>query len=363
MYKLRTISIKTQVRRLKYFSIFIDFLGTDGLQKELLELKILNWSNTNREGFQKLISPTGEISKKSSKIKSQSFQNYLVAIRKLNLIEENSIYIQTTRIGQVLYTLMKKFPGNSDPPTTAYQLSSLEKAFFLYNILLNDADIFITVLRMLYEEPGKPLNNYLKSYQKYFISRLKQKLNVLRPPDSDKALEALERVMGWRSPERYCEDIVPPRLHWMIDLCLLSDKYELNPQGKAIYEHFPIIEKDIRDIGAEWIENSLADLLSCFFIEREIKMWSALGSAQKDEVITESLFYALKYFSVFNIPRLSVPQTFLFTTLFLLYQKNIKIEFSDISNWIGFEKIINDKKIGLRMAARPEESYIRILNA
>jgi hypothetical protein len=355
--------IKAQVRRLKYFSIFIDFLGTDGLQKQFLENKVLNWSNTSREDFQKLISPTGEISKKNSKIKSQSFQNYLEATRKLNLIEENSIYIQTTRTGQVLYTL-KKFPGNSGTPINAYQLNNLEKAFFLYNILLNDADIFITVLRMLYEAPGKPLYYYLKSYQKYFISRLKQKLNVLGPPDSDKVLDALNRVMGWRSPEKYCEDIVPPRLHWMIDLCFISDKkYELNPQGKAIYEHFPIIEKDIRDIGAEWIENSLADLLSCFFIEHEIKMWSALGSAQKDEVITESLFYAIKYLSVLNIPRLSVPQTFLFTTLFLLYQKNVKIEFSDISNWIGFEKVINDKKIGLRMAARPEESYIRILNA
>lgn len=362
MYRLRTISIKTQVRRLKYFSLFIDFLGSEGLQKQLLEYKILNWSNTYRGDFQKLISPTGEISKEKSKVKSQSFQSYLEATRKLNLIEEDLINIRLSRTSRVLYAL-KEFSHNSKSPINSYQLNSLEKAFFLYNILLNDADIFITVLRMLYEEPGKPLNNYLKSYQKYFISRLKQKLCVLRPPDSDKAFDALNRVMGWRSPERNCEDIVPPRLHWMIDLCLLSDKkYELNPQGKIIYEHFPIVE-DIRDIGAEWIENSLADLLSCFFIEHEIKMWSALGSTQKDEVITESLFYAIKYLSVLNIPRLSVPQTFLFTTLFLLYQKNIKIEFSDISNWIGFEKVINDKKIGLRMAARPEESYIRILNA
>jgi hypothetical protein len=363
MYKLRTISIKTQVRRLKYFSVFIDFLGWGGLQKELLEDKVLDWSNSYRDDFLGLTSPTGEILKKASKVKSRSFQNYLDAARRLRLIERDAIYIKLTQTGLVLNAI-GKVSQDKEKSKNAYRLNSLEKIFFLYTILLYDADIFITILRMVYENPGRSLDFYLEKYQEFYKSRLKEKMNVLFPPEIDKVLGALNRVAGWRSAKRYCEDIVPSRLNWMLDLCLFSEKkHELNLMGKSIYEHFPVVADGVRDIGEEWFNNNLASLLCCLLPGNKIKNWTDMVSKEKDEIMAESFFHAMKYLSVLNVPRMPVAQTFLFITLFLLSQRNIKIEFGDISEWMGFEKVINGKKLGLRPAARPGESYIRIFNA
>lgn len=369
MYKLRTISIKTQVRRLKYFGAFLEVLSEGGLPKTILEQKILKWSSNYKDDFQRYKSSTGEIIRKESKIKSQSFQNYYQSAIKLNLINEVSNYVKPSRIGFVLKTL-KKVSQLKYEISNVYDLDYTECIFFIYTILLHDADFLLTVLQMVNDQPGKVLEFYIENFQKYYNSRLKKKVRYLSGPEQTKAIDALNRVMNWRSPKRYCEDLVPPRLNWMLDLNFISDesyikykKYELNDLGQRFYCNLPSKDSQIKDIGNSWFKIKLSHLLSCLHDSHEVRIWDDLSSEEKEKAIMESLYHAGKYFSPINIPRLSVSQTFLFITLFLLSQKKIVVEFQDISGWIGFEKIVNNKKIGLRKAARPEESYIVISNS
>jgi hypothetical protein len=369
MYKLRTLSIKTQVRRLKYFSIFIDFLRESGLQKKILERRMLDWSREKNSDFKKYISQSGEIVLKKPKIKSHSFLNYLEAAVKLKLVYEETEYIKTTRIGKVLEAIRRicEPDKNIDNP---HELGTSERLLFLYVILSYDADLFITIMYMLYESPAETLDFYLKSFQKNFLSRLKDKIKHVSPSESTKVNDALNRVNRWRNAIRYSEDIVPSRLNWLLDLGLLSEelygkerKYQLNNLGKVLYESFPYISTQLKDINDVWVNENFSNFLSLYYGDKKVKDWSQLGDDEKEKVMIEALFYARKHFSPLALPRLAVVQTFLFTSLFLLSQKQVKIEFDDIAEWIGFERIVNGRRIGLRMAARPEESYLLISNA
>jgi len=369
MYKLRTISIKTQVRRLKYFSIFIDFLRENGLQKKILERRMLDWSREKNSDFKKYISQSGEIVLKKSKIKSHSFLNYLEAASKFKLVYEDTEYIKTTRIGKVLEVIK----GICEPDkeiNNLYTPGISEKLLFLYLILNYDADLIIVIMHMLYENPSEILAFYLKNFQKYFAGRLKEKIKHVSLSESTKVYKALNRVTRWKNPTRNCEDIVPSRLNWLLDLGLLSEelygkerKYQLNNLGKLLYESFPDVSTQIKDINDVWVNENFSNFLSLYYGDKRVKDWSELGDDEKEKVMIEALFYARKYFSPLALPRLAVVQTFLFTSLFLLSQKQVKIEFGDIAKWIGFERVVNGRRIGLRMAARPEESYLLISNA
>lgn len=80
-------------------------------------------------------------------------------------------------------------------------------------------------------------------FQDDYLGRLNQRLSHTR---IDRTLgeiqDARQRVMEWRAPKRYSEDIVPTRLNWLIDLGLITiDKgggrfpaYNLSSGGMAV---------------------------------------------------------------------------------------------------------------------------------
>ena len=349
--------------------MLIDLLDKNGLQRQLLERQVIKWSTEHREDLASYISPSGEI--KKGKIKSQGFKNYFEAAFKFNLINEPYGLVIPTKIG-IVFKVLKKLVERREEVANVYELETLEKIFYLYLILIYDADIFLLILQMLAEKPKKPLEFYIDRFQEYYNRRLKDKIHFVGPTEKTRVMEALNRIAQWRTPERYCEDIVPPRLNWLLDLGLISrdlyrtrKNFELNPLGEKLYEGFPFVNDhaDTIDINDTWTNHSLFSLLRSYFVDIKIKNWHTLSEDEQEKLMTETLFYAKKYFSPLDIPRLSVQQTYLFISLYLLAQRQTLVEFDEISHWIGFDRIVNTQRIGLRTAVRPEESYIVFSNA
>ena len=102
LISLRTISVKTQVRRLRYFQVLMRILESKGYPKEVLARKVINWSEEYHYHFQKYDSPSGEIVPSKTGLVSQSFENYYVAAKNLGLLIEQHGFIIPTRIGEVL---------------------------------------------------------------------------------------------------------------------------------------------------------------------------------------------------------------------------------------------------------------------
>lgn len=366
MIMLRAISIKTQVRRLRYFQVMLKVLSIKGLPKKLLENKIVSWSLDNHDQFEKHIASTGEIVFSARKMHSQSFENYFQAALSLGLLIEQHGFIISTRSGEVI----SKFNDSKNlaAPTNSYQLSYIERIYFLYQIFSTDFDAFVTVLKMLHEGNNKLQEFYKESnYKKYYLKRLEAKISYISNSHRNKLLESIRRVNGWKNAERYTEDIVPSRLNWMLDLGLIDQQkyvmtrdYYLSLEGRRLFQYLPRVgESDFIDLESDWLQK-----LFFRFIGQakpgniRLRKWAKVADEQKKHIIIDALDVFMNRFNSYGIPRLSVEQTCLFISLYTIEKHSITLDAQEVLDWIGFEKKLGRYNIGYRGASRPGESYL-----
>lgn len=357
MYTLRSISVKTQVRRLKYLSIIVTFLNKKGTRRRFVYNRIIKWAKSNVDYFEKLPSSTGEIKESSRKTISNSFKNYIEGGSTLEIFNEYYDLLIPSKIGLSLKAakqiVKEKLENN-------YKLENSEKLTLFYLLLKNDADRLLSVVSLIKQYPGSSLHFLQRKFKDTYKKRLQNKLAYLKDKERIKTFEALKRVENWRNEERYTEDIVPPRINWLLDLDLLdnnsfsANQIELNEKGKKIFF-------ELEDINDDWL-NSKYFICASTLINKTntLKVWGNIKN--KENYMIGPLKYCLSNFKVMNLPRLSIEQSFLFISTYLMLVENIIAEFKDIEGYIGFEKQIGNNKIGIRKAARKYESYIAILS-
>jgi len=367
----RAISIKTQVRRLRYFQILMRILESKGLPKEVLARKVITWSEEHHSHFELYNSSSGEIVSSKKGRLSQSFENYFIAAKNLGLLIEQHGLVIPTRIGEVLGKLSEMDSGLTKLPN-AYGLTVLEKFYFPYLLLSKDFDILITLFEML-SQGYSELPKFYEDYKTHYSKRLDRKMEFISQQDKSKLFDALQRVQGWKNPKRYSEDIIPSRLNWLIDLGLVDEnkfpneeRYVLNGSGIRFFENLPTFPPEMqKEVSPQWLNSNYFGFIGeCLKVECEnFQRWNLLNIEGKQSLISEAIDVFLIRFNTFGIPRLSVEQTCLFISLFSLTKRKVIVEFEEILEWIGFEKEIGTLKLGFRGASRPGESYLIVSNA
>lgn len=368
LISFRTISIKTQVRRLRYFQVLMRILESKGYPKEVLARKAISWSEEYHFHFQKHSSPSGEIVPSKKGLVSQSFENYYVAAKNLGLLIEQHGFVIPTRIGEVLGKFNEIDSGLASL-SNIYELTMMEKFYFPYLLLTKDFDILATLLEMLAKGYSE-LPKFYEDYKTEYLKRLESKKEFIPIQEKSQVFDAYQRVHGWKNPKRYSEDIIPSRLNWLIDLGLVDsnrfqseEKYFLSEIGVRFWKDLPLYSSDTyKDITVQWLKSAYFGFVSsCFALQN--KSWVHLNPEEKRDLISETIAAFLVRFDTFGIPRLSVEQTCLFISLYSLTERQVIVEADEILDWIGFEKELNNLKLGYRGASRPGESYIIVSNA
>lgn len=342
-------------------------LSAKGLPKRVLENKIVSWSVDNHDHLEKYVSSTGEIVFSIRKQHSQSFENYFQAALNLGLLIEQHGFIIPTRSGEVISKITIDNKG-LEVSANSYQLSYVEKIYFLYQVLSTDFDAFVTVFKMLHDGNSKLQEFYKDSnYKKHYLQRLETKTRYISNSQRNKLLEALRRVKGWRNAERYTEDIVPSRLNWMLDLGFIhqqkyleNKEYHLNHEGERAFQFFPRIgDSNFIDLKSDWLQKLFFRFISQIApADIHLHEWAKVPPKQKTQIIVDALDVFMNRFNSFGLPRLSVEQTCLFISLYALYKHSIALDAQEILEWIGFEKKLGSYNIGYRGASRPGESYL-----
>ncbi|MCY1511902.1 hypothetical protein D9M68_463430 [compost metagenome] len=360
---LKTISVKTQVRRLKYFSKALNFIGKKGIPKSILETRLIKWSEENHDDFEAYLYSSGELTKK--KINSPSFLNYYEALIRIDLINEQSGLVLLSKTGAVFYEAFKLFDTSDN--TNVYSLNSLESFFYLNCILSKDTDLLLTVISQLYNFKEMTIGYYQENFKSNYLERLINKKDL--PFSYNEKVElsdVISRVSGWKSPKRYSEDIVPPRINWMADIGIVELKdtnvFTFTDVGSVIANEL-LNDDHLFNDSDNWISNNFCSVFSKAFIKIPTRKWSHIEEIEREKLIGEGIDLSLRAFKVLGLSRLSVNQCFLFIQIYLLFKYKLIAEINDIGDWIGFEKFIGDKKIGLRKSARSYESYIIVAYA
>ncbi len=351
MSELKAISVKTQVRRLKYFSVFSEILGKKGKNINSFNHAIISWAENNHVDFENYYSSTGEINPRKKKKAPQSLANYLDAAKALGLINQDKGWLFPTRYSLILKSIIKK---ESIDSTNKYELSDLEKLFFLYILTSFDTDRFLCVYDLVLQYQGLHFKDYQKKFKPHYIDFLEEKLLDANELNKQEILEALNRVRNWKSAIRYSEDIVPPRVNWFLDLAIIDQmKFE---ETRTIVVKETIVE--INKLQGEFFFNNSIDLLGI----SGLTVWENENNSSKEELIFKFLQLAKNLFGVLNLPRLPLEETLLFLSLKILQENFIVVETKQLEEWIGIEKKIKRLTIGIRKSGRTYESYLYIKN-
>lgn len=369
MEDLKTISIKTQVRRLRYFFLCINFLKKSGSPKIIFQKKLQRWAQENQSDLKKLYSSTGEITENKRELTSQSFKNYLEAFGKFGLSKQINDLLIPTKICITLKAL-KDVVKQTIEKNNSYELSSYESVQITYVILKQDGNIFITILKQIFDlkEPAQ-LVDLKKTYKDYYKSHLANILKASKHRNKDSIIEALNRVNSWKNEERYLEDIIPSRLNWMLDIGIIDQelyqnngKYIFNKKGIEFCESLKlnhIFQHGFDQNYSETQINSLSKLLN----DNDFERWIDIDEQNRYRIFKESIYFAVDRFSSLKLPRFSIEQTFLFISLYNLFENKVLIEFHEIENLLTNEVQIENKIFSIRKAARASESYISVRHA
>ena len=105
-YRVMT-ELNTQVRRLGYVSQLLRFVGQRPLSREALASQLRDWSHAHKESLQLYKDSTGAAHSEKKKKSTSAAMNYLDFTVSLGLLSRLSNVYRLTRIGGVLYSLLK----------------------------------------------------------------------------------------------------------------------------------------------------------------------------------------------------------------------------------------------------------------
>ncbi|MGD9681880.1 MAG: hypothetical protein AB7W16_11910 [Candidatus Obscuribacterales bacterium] len=166
----------------------------------------------------------------------------------------------------------------------------------------------------------------------------------------------------WKNPERYAENIVPPRLHWLFDLGLVNFTHssqqgpELTEQGIQILSVLPkLTGSNLPDLDAVWLKDNYFSNIAPLFSSSDGTAWSALSSEAKAGLSDELLALAKKTLRKSQAPIVTMYPSLLVMAFFLAedHQRPIWANISELQEYVA-----SLPQCEVRFSRRDNESYI-----
>lgn len=335
-------------------------LHGESLSRQMLDNRLNTWSKEHEPLLETYYVQTGQV---TSTRRNSSGDRYLELAQKARIIASLAGMYRATRVGLVLYALVKHYKQAANP----FFLSDVERVFYVYHLLMVDADLFLTVLDLVLNSPNSNLSTLQKGFQAAFLNRLDEKSSGTEEQLLKQTL--LERRLSvsatWAAPERYAEHLVPPRLNWMLDLELLdpqsfqNHRYVLTATGNKLLAKMPRIgSSPLHDVTDKWLSHDFWSASTAAIVEvLEPKLWSHIDEADKDKFLLEPLREVFQFFRYSVVPRVSLAQATIYLSSRLLLDQHVLVSPDDLQTWLSSRKI-GKWHYQVRYSPRENESYI-----
>lgn len=360
---LREISSShTTVRRLDVISQFVKKIGTRKVPKEILKKELIKW-NIDLEAINQ------EYSKKKGKLVEKgkpttAFDKYIKIIEEMGLATSLGHTLSLTRTGNILYQFIH-FKNDFDD-TLIYP----ERLFYLYLLLVKDADYFLLAADIIASAEHK-INQ--SDAQKKFVNDIEKRLNEKRVLSSSQAkLKISEKLKvvkyNWQKAEVYAEHILAPRFEWLVNLGVLdtykeksSTYYNVSQKGVVFLTTIPTLnETPIHDINQKWLNNSFFQSSLSLYQNDKIVQWNDCDLAKQEKYLGNVLLKSYKLFSGGKALRIALNPFLMYSTIYLLSEENLKVEITDIIKKLENSFTFENRTYTLFNAARINEGYISI---
>lgn len=341
--KLTSPHVKT--RRVSYLRQIVNILGARPLSDKLLISKVEDWATRNKKLLEEYIDCTGELTKGKKPWVHNAARRYTALCSELKLIGKAKEYRSwmATKYGRTLSELKM---NHSNP----FFLSLEEICGFLRRIFIEDADAFLTLLPLVSKGDFENIEQLKNLYYKIFKNRLELKMKFSKGEEKINLKKEIDRIQRWTNPKKYLDNIVPPRIHWLLDLRLLDWKiyhdksdFVLSPSGMNLLQFLResgVGSEELLDVNEDWLQNKYFDAFNHAFQKEFLrKHWSELPDDTQMQVLIPYLDEAIDLFAFGPIPRVIFSQFLEYFAVKLAVRKGITCGLEDLKTTLSGEML------------------------
>lgn len=357
-YEAGITDINVLVRRLGYVSAILQLLEHKTLSESMLYTRLEKWSLKHKQNFDAYPNPRGFINSTRGQTGPKRYTNFAVS---LGLVGRIAGACRVTRFGKTLLPFLCEGPDRNP-----FELIYAEQCAYLYWLLLKDSDQLLTVIRILAEKSPESLSDLQNFFPEFYRQQLQSHMLTAEKHIARDILAVRNRVEHWgKVPKRRLENIVPPRVHWLIDLGLVSTEDSkgksprLTTMGIQFYKNLPKIREGIPAVHRNaWLRNSFFGVVGQIFTDEPAQTWSKIKPEEKKELLNKLAFGALETLRSTPIPKISLYPALIYMVLLLTVDNGIAANLEEIRADLDMFSKDSDTQYAVRFSHRENESYL-----
>ena len=357
-YEVGITEINTLVRRLGYVSAILRLLGHKTLSESILYTQLEKWSLDHEQDLVNYTNQQGFIKATRGQAAPKRYANLAVS---LGLVGRIAGAYRVTRFGKTLLPFLHHAPDQNP-----FELIYAERCAYLYWLLVKDSDRLLTVIRMLVEEGSQPLSDLQSAFPVFYLQQLQARMLTAEEHVARDILAVRNRVAHWKEEaKRSIENIVPPRIHWLADLGLVSIENDgkrrsrLTEMGTQFFHSLPKIqERQAFHTSPVWLRKQFFGIVGQMLMSTIDRQWTDIQKLEKKELLCKLTSQALETLQGTPTPRISLYPALIYMALFLMTDNGIAANLEELQADLDAFSKEPDTRYAVRFSHRENESYL-----
>lgn len=357
-YKVGITEINTLVRRLGYVSAILRLLEHRTMSESMLYARLEKWSLTHQQDFITYANPQGFINATHGQTGPKRYTNFAVS---LGLIGRINGACRITRFGKTLLPFLHHVPDQNP-----FEMIYAERCAYLYWLLVKDSDRLFTIIRMLVEGTAQSLSDLQNDFPAFYLQQLQARMLTAEEHVARDILAARNRVAHWKKgTKRSIENIVPPRIHWLADLGLVSiensgkRRSRLTEMGTRFSQFLPKIqEMPTFHTSPTWLRTQFFGIAGQIFMGTIDRQWTEIHDLERKELLYKLTFQAFETLRSTPTPRISLYPVLIYMALLLITDNGIAVNLEELHADLNTFSKEPDTRYAVRFSHRENESYL-----
>lgn len=362
-YAVGITEINTLVRRLGYVSAILRLLEHKTLSEAVLYTQLERWSLAHQRDFIAYANPQGFIKATRGQAAPKRYTNLAVS---LGLIGRIAGACRVTRFGKTLLPFLHQAP-NQNP----FELTDAERCAYLYWLLLKDSDQFLPVVRMLVEGGSQSLADLQNAFPTFYLQQLQARMLTAGEHVARDILAVRNRRSHWEElPKRSIENIVPPRIHWLADLGLVSiasdgkRQSRLTDRGIQFSQSLPKIQEgQAFYTSPAWLRKQFFGVAGRVLSGTIGRQWTDLQKLKRKELLYELTIQTFETLRSTPTPKISLYPALIYMALLLITDNGLAVNLEELHTDLNTFSKEPDTQYAVRFSHRENESYLIFLPA
>ena len=357
-YQVGITEINVLVRRLGYVSAILRLLEHKTLSESMLYARLEKWSLDHEQDLMAYPNRQGFINVTREQTGPKRYTNFAVS---LGLIGRIDGACRVTRFGKTLLPFLHQVPDQNP-----FELICAEQCAYLYWLLMKDSDRLLTIIRMLIEGGTQSLSDLQNAFRTFYLQQLQARMLTAEEHIARDILAVRNRVAHWKEgTRRSMENIVPPRIHWLADLGLVSiesdgkRQSQLTEMGIQFSQSLPKIQGvSAFHTSPVWLRNQFFSIAGQVFRGTIDHKWTEVQKVERKELLYKLTFQAFKTLRSTPTPKISLYPALIYMALLLTADNKIAVNLGELYADLDAFSKEPDTRYEVRFSHRENEAYL-----